>query len=147
MAVDYSASSANALRRAITLAGIHGASLEIIHVMFPPNRDPWGKVLEGRLDEESSYETVVRERESKRLEEFLAPFADRLATLPTQKLCMEGESPSAAITAHVQAAEIDLTVMGSHGASWVEDFVLGSNTERLMHDSTSSVLITRARNG
>ncbi len=143
--VDFSLSSAVGLSRAIEIAKLHQASLEIIHVMFPPSRDPWGRVLESRRDDEVDYETIVRQRARDRMDAFLAPFAGRLEGIESTTLLMEGASPSAAIAAHVEAEAVDLTVIGSHAGSWVEDFVLGSNAERLMHDSTSSVLIARGR--
>ena len=143
--VDFSLSSAVGLGRAIEIAKVHQASLEIIHVMFPPSRDPWGRVLEPRGDDETSYETRVRERVRGRMNAFLAPFTGRLDAIESNTLFLEGESPAAAIAAHVEAESVDLTVMGSHAGSWVEDFLLGSNTERLMHDSTSSVLVARGR--
>ncbi len=141
--VDFSQSSATGLDRAITLAAVHQASLEIIHVIFPPTRDPWGKVMDQPMDSAVSYETRVRERAKRRLDEFLEPFAGRLAAIEATVVFLEGESPAAAIAAHVDVAEIDLTVTGSREASRVADLVLGSNTERLLHDSSSSVLIAR----
>ncbi len=143
--VDFSQASAVGLGRALDAAEIHKASLEIVHVIYPPARDPWGRVLEQRMDDEASYESVVRNRANDRMEGFLAPFAGRLAGTETKRVVLEGESPAAAITAHVKAEGTDLTVIGSHAGSWMEDFVLGSNSERLIHDSTSSVLIARAR--
>lgn len=141
--VDFSASSAVGLDRAITLATVHQASLEIIHVIFPPTRDPWGRVMDQPMDSEISYENRVRERAGNRMIAFLNPFKERLAGIGSSTLLLESESPAAAITAHVDVAGIDLTVTGSRDGSWVADFVLGSNTERLLHDSTSSVLIAR----
>ena len=143
--VDFSLSSAAGLGRAIDFAKIHQASLEIIHVIFPPTRDPWGRTLEQRADDAVRYETIVTERAHNRMAAFLEPFRDRLADLDYSTTFLQGESPAAAITAHIEAQNIDLTVMGSHAGSWVEDFVLGGNAERLMHDSASSVLIARAR--
>jgi len=141
--VDFSRSSGIAVERAISFAEAHHASLEIIHVLFPPTRDPWGRVLEQPLDSPVSYETRVRERAQIRFEGFLKPWEERLAAMCATRLLLEGESPAAAIIAHVEASETDLTVMGSHEGSWIEDFVLGSNAERLLHDSCCSVLITR----
>lgn len=143
--VDFSLSSAAGLGRAIDIAEVHQASLEIIHVIFPPSRDPWGRSLELRMDDKVSYETMVIERAHDRMAAFLKPFRDRLAELDSSTTFLQGESPAAAIAAHIQAQNTDLTVMGSHAGSWVEDFVLGGNAERLMHDSASSVLIARAR--
>ncbi len=142
--VDFSLASAAGLERAIDVARIHQASLEIIHVIFPPSRDPWGRMLEQRMDDDASYETIVAERARDRMSAFLEPFLSRLAEIESSTTFLEGESPAAAITAHIKVENIDLTVMGSHAGSWVEDFVLGGNAERLMHDSTSSVLIARA---
>lgn len=142
--VDFSPSSAVSLARAVAVAEAHGASLEAIHVLYPPSRDPWGRALEQRMDADVSYDARVRERCRGRFEDFLKPFAERLAGMEFSSLVIEGESPAAAITAHVDAGDVDLTVMGSREGSWVADFVLGGNTERLLHDSSSSMLITRA---
>ena len=90
------------------------------------------------MDSDVSYETRIRERAGKRLDEFLKPFASSLARVGSSVLILEGECPAAAITAHVDASGIDLTVIGSREGSWVADFVLGSNAERLMRDSTFS---------
>lgn len=143
--VDFSPSSKAALGRAIEVARAHQAVMEIIHVIFPPSRDPWGSTLEQPMDDPTSYAEKVRQRAHSRLDTFLEPFRDRLAGIEYSILFPECESPSDVITAHVNTEKIDLTVMGSHDSSWVEDFVLGSNAERLMHDSTSSVLLARAR--
>jgi nucleotide-binding universal stress UspA family protein len=142
--VDFSPSCAAALDRAISLAKVHGAAMEIIHVIFPPGRDPWGRVMDQPMISGISYEDRVRERARAQLDEFLRPFAGQLAGIQSSIEILEGECPAAAITAHVTSTGIDLTVTGSREGSWVADFVLGSNTERLLHDSSSSVLIARA---
>jgi nucleotide-binding universal stress UspA family protein len=77
------------------------------------------------------------------MEDFLAAFAERLSVIQSSLVFLEAESPAAAITAHVAAELVDLTVTGSREGSWVADFVLGSNTERLLHDSSCSVLVVR----
>jgi universal stress protein E len=141
--VDFSDSSSAGLERAITVAKAHQASLEIIHVVFPPSRDPWGRVMDQPMDREGSYEGAVRENARRRMDAFLEPYGDHLRDIAHQVLFLEAESPAAAITAHVAAELIDLTVTGSRESSWVADFVLGSNAERLLHDSSSSVLVVR----
>jgi nucleotide-binding universal stress UspA family protein len=141
--VDFSQNSAAVVARAIKMAAAHRASLEIIHVIFPPGSDPWGRVMEQPMDAEISYETRVRERARLRMDEFLRPFAGLLDGIDSKVLILESSSPAAAITAHVDVVGIDLTVTGSGEGSWLADLVLGSNTERLLHDSTSSVLVVR----
>lgn len=142
--VDFSQSSAAVVERAITMAVTHQASLEIIHVIFPPGRDPWGRVMEQPMDAEVSYEASVRERARQRMDHFLKPIASRLAGIASKVLILEAESPAAAIAAHVDVTGIDLTIIGSDEGTWLADLVLGSNTERLLHDSTSSVLLVRS---
>lgn len=142
--VDFTPESAVSLDRAITIAAAHGASLEIIHVIFPPTRDPWGRVMDQPMDAQTSYEDNVRNLANARLNALIEPFAPRLAGLNHHTLLLEAECPAAAITAHVDVDGIDLTVVGSRDGSWMAEFILGSNTERLLHDSSSSVLIVRA---
>lgn len=141
--VDYSPSSRAALERGITLACARHGWLEILHVVFPPDRDPWGEVLDQPLDEQPVYASKVRERARHRMEQFLSPFQDRLAACQWNTHFLEGEAPAAAITAHLSTQQFDLAVIGSHQGSWLEELVLGSNAERILHDSTSSILITR----
>lgn len=144
--VDFSASSSAGLDRAITLADAHEASLEIIHVIYPPDRDPWGRVMDQPMDADTDYTQRVRERASAAMDEFLQPHAARLAKIISTVHFLESASPAAAISAHVEAAGIDLIVTGSHAGSRLEEFVLGSNTERLLHDASSSVLVARGWN-
>lgn len=141
--VDFSPVSQVALERAMVFAKAHGAALEIIHVIFPPDRDPWGRVMDQPMSATVNYETAVRERARKRLGVMLESLSGRLAGIPWEMVFLEAESPAAAITAHLDVFEIELAVMGSREGSWIEQFVLGGNTERLLHDSASSVLIVR----
>lgn len=141
--VDFSKSSAVALERAIAFSVCHHCPLEIIHVFYPPDRDPWGRVIDPPGEGEGTYAGMIRTRVGKRLDDFLLPFRGALSAITWNTHLIEGESPAAAITARVASQECDLTVIGSHEGSWIEDVVLGSNAARILHDSDSSVLITR----
>ncbi len=141
--VNFQHASKTALKRAIDFARIHQASLEIIHVIYPPDQDPWGNTMEQPADKQIPYETMIRNRAAKRLDTFLKPFSKRLDAIEWSTLILESASPAAVIAAHVNALHIDLNVIGSNDSSWVENFVLGSTTERLLHDSKCSLLITR----
>jgi nucleotide-binding universal stress UspA family protein len=142
--VDFSPTSAAGLERALTLASGYRCPLEVLHVYHPPNRDPWGAAIDPPPDEGASYADTVRERVRRRMDAFLAGHRERLSATDWHTHFIEGESPAAAITAHVAARDFDLTVIGSHQGSWLENAVLGSNAERILHDSDSSVLVVRA---
>ncbi len=47
------------------------------------------------------------------------------------------------VRAFIQENEIDLVVMGTHGASGLEEFFIGSNTEKVVRFSTVPVLAVR----
>jgi nucleotide-binding universal stress UspA family protein len=141
--VDFSASSATALDRAVSFAACHRCPLEIIHVLYPPDRDPWGRVIDPPPEGEGDYGAMIRTRVEKRLERFLEPYHDRMSGITWNTHLIEGESPAAAVTARIAAQGFDLAVIGSHEGSWIEDVVLGSNAARILHDSESSVLIAR----
>lgn len=141
--VDFSETCAMALERAIDLAAAHGASLEILHVLFPPSRDPWGKVIDQPMTTELEYEENVRRGAQARLDGFLAPFAERLEKVTWCTELLESEDPGAAIAAHVVSDMIDVTVLGTQGRTWLGGLVLGSTAERLMQDSPTSILLVR----
>ena len=141
--VDFSPSSSAALERAITLASGYRCPLEVLHVYHPPDRDPWGAVIDPPPGGDVSYADMVRERVRQRMEAFLAGHRERLSATDWNTHLIEGESPAAAITAHVAARDFDLAVIGSHQGSWLESTVLGSNADRILHDSNSSVLVCR----
>jgi len=141
--VDFSETSARALGQALDFAEAHKASLEIIHVIFPPKNDPWGEAMVHPLDSNVSYESVVRERAQRRMEVFLKPFKDRLEKLDHSTLVLESQCPAMVISAHALSDSIDLIVMGSQGRSWLGSLVLGSTAERLLNDAPSSVLVVR----
>jgi len=141
--VDFSETSARALGQALDFADAHNASLEVIHVIFPPNNDPWGQTMVHPLDSSVSYEAAVRERARRRMEVFLKPFAERLEKLEHISVVLESQCPAMAISAHALAESIDLIVMGTQGRSWLGSLVLGSTAERLLNDAPSSVLVVR----
>ena len=49
--------------------------------------------------------------------------------------------PAAQILAQVKAGGYRVTVMGAGSARWLDNFLLGSTSTRVLHDSASSVLI------
>lgn len=52
-------------------------------------------------------------------------------------------SVHAMLTAYIKEHEIDMIVMGSHGASGFKEFFIGSNAERIVRTSTVPVLIVK----
>ncbi|MGA0846209.1 MAG: universal stress protein, partial [Luteolibacter sp.] len=112
--VDFSAVSGHVIERAAALARLMGATLELIHVLYPPHCDPWGRVMEQPMDAQSSYAARVRERAQSLLSQLIADHAPALQGLTHRVCLLESISPSTAIAAHAEAHSIAWIVTGSH---------------------------------
>jgi nucleotide-binding universal stress UspA family protein len=141
--VDYSPTSAKALERAANLALSYGAHLEIIHVMFPPTEDYWGKAQSTVDMNTESYVAECRKRATEKMTKFLADCAVSLAEINHSYEICESRLPSLAITHRAIDNNVDLVVMGTHGMSGFASNFMGSNAERLINDCAVSVLAVR----
>ncbi len=140
---DFSATAGRALERGIALAVANNATLEIVHVMFPPTMDPWGEVLDHAMDSPTPYSEESRSRVQQAMKSFLAPHADALSTVFHHEVILESSSAASALTRHMVESGADLVVVGTHGLSRVAGLFLGTNAEALLHDATVSVLAVR----
>jgi nucleotide-binding universal stress UspA family protein len=140
---DFSETSKRALARGIALASANHSSLEIVHVMYPPDMDPWGETLDHAMDSPTTYAEECQTRIQRRMQDFLAPHRADLAQLPHSALILQSRCASAAITSHIRQNGADLVVLGVHGVSRITGFLLGSNAENLLQEATVSILAVR----
>lgn len=140
---DFSETADRAVVRAASLAKRHGASLEIINVMYPPNRDSWGEVLDHAADSPLSYEEECKSRMNQKMEQCLKRCGGALEGVAYEAVILESEMPSVAITEHVRSNGSDLVVMGTHGQSLLASYFIGTNAERLIQDAPVSVFAVR----
>ncbi len=140
---DFSPSASLALARGIDLAVAHAASLEIVHVMYPPSRDIWGEVLDHKSVSDLSYAEECHNEVQKEVATFIAPFKDKLGSVKHEVVILESVVPSVALTYHVQDSGADLVILGTRGLSRIAGLFLGTNAERLLHDASVSVLAVR----
>ncbi|MEX1115346.1 MAG: universal stress protein, partial [Akkermansiaceae bacterium] len=140
---DFSATAGRALERGIALAVANNASLEIVHVMYPPTMDPWGKTLDYAMDSPTPYAEEARTRVQQRMKTFLAPHADPLSAVFHNEVILESSSASAALTDHIRESGADLVVLGTHGLTRIAGLFLGTNAEALLQEATVSVLAVR----
>ncbi len=140
---DFSPTAAQALARGIDLAAAHAATLEIVHVMYPPSRDIWGEVLDHKTSSAISYAEECHNQVQKEVATFIGPFKDKLASVKHEVVILESVVPSVALTHHVQDSGADLVVLGTRGLSRIAGLFLGTNAERLLHDAGVSVLAVR----
>ncbi len=134
--VDFSNTSENALKVAVQLAKKNGSELQILHVIELAE-SLFGAEQFNVNDEQIIFFMKMAE---KRFTKFLEK--EYLEDLDLKKHVEPG-SAALAIKETVAANEIDIIVMGSNGATGLEEIVIGSNTEKVVRYSDVPVLVVK----
>lgn len=130
---DFSEEAKNALTFASELAQKEGAEITVLHVVnttqvfHPTYIDP---VLTSRLIDD------LRANAENTLDRWREEFAPGVNI----EACVEGFSLSDAINHLLDRKPADLIVMGTKGASGLQEFFIGSNTEKVVRFSNVPVL-------
>lgn len=132
--VDFSEFSRAAVERAVAIARPFHAEVTALFVLpfaFPPD--------DGRAEAAAPVapEPGVRDAVAEDLEEFLRPAREAGLEL---RLCVRSGECTGHILDLVRDREIDLIVMGTHGRSGFERWVLGSVTEAVLRKAPCPVL-------
>lgn len=130
--VDFSDYSELSLRHAMAFAEKHGAHLTVLHVLpdiknvmgFPERIPPFP---DGLVDEAN-----------RQLKYFVS--GNALPRVPYECMVHIG-TPDKTILKIAEERRADLIVMGSHGRTGYEKFLLGSVTYKLLHKSATPVLV------
>jgi nucleotide-binding universal stress UspA family protein len=137
--VDFSPYSQKALRYGSTLAHQFEANLHLLHVFDQPIHPAHyglGDDLLIRLNPEMQRRS---HEEMNRLVEQLDA-----ANVKCQTHVREGRAYSEVVR-FAQEKECDLVVMGTHGVSGLEHFLLGGTTEKVMRHASSPVLAVKLK--
>lgn len=136
--VDFSDSSAAALRLAATVGKCVGARLTLLHAItltvpsyFTPGRL---KELEREVGESREEAGATVRQFAQRV---LGPGA------PPVEIMVEEGSPADVIVAIAERLGSEWIVMGTHGRSGVKKWMLGSVAERVVRTSHIPVLVVR----
>jgi nucleotide-binding universal stress UspA family protein len=142
VAIDDSDTSQKALQEAITLAKLHGASLDIAHAIdehlvhvFNAGGSTTASTHELKHVLVAGGEDVLGRA---------AAQARAAGIEPTTRLLRgHGQHPDDLIAEAVEVAQADLLVVGSHGRRGVRRLLIGSVAENLVRKVGISVLIVR----
>ena len=132
--VDISPISRPALDRAAVLAGWYGAELTVLHVVGPLMPTLFG--LEPAFSD-APLPPVDAEMVAVELQTFVGNGVG--AKRPPQLVVRSGGA-ARTILSYAQEATIDLVVLGTHGRSGFERFMLGSVTEKVLRKAPCPVL-------
>jgi nucleotide-binding universal stress UspA family protein len=148
--VDFSETSLLAVEHATFLAKKNGAKITFIHVMEPASKPATKFAF-------SMYNMGEYEEKIEKLEQKQAEFELRKETLIREELeklekslvekglnvgisVIEKGKVSKQVCAAAEKLEADLIVMGTHGASGIREFVVGSNTYGVVADAKCPVI-------
>ncbi|NBC57980.1 MAG: universal stress protein [Bacteroidetes bacterium] len=134
--VDFSKPSENALRVAAQLAIENNAELYVLHVV------EMAETLFGTEQFNVNDEQIIffMKMAKKRFAKFLdKPFLEGLKVIDS----VEVGSPTMGIKELIEKEHIDFVVMGSNGASGIDEILIGSNTEKVVRHSDVPVLVVK----
>lgn len=142
VAIDFSQTSREALRRAVEIARDANGALHLVHVAAAPVYTAWA-VTAPDLEASGVHARYV---EDARLQ--LLDIASTLPIEPFRVTCtaLPGQ-PAAEIVAYAARAGADLLVVGAHGHGAVSRFLLGSVAEQVVRRAACPVLVVPAAAG
>jgi nucleotide-binding universal stress UspA family protein len=135
---DFSKPAVNAFRFALDIAAQSKGTVYLLNVIeLPVLHDT---VLMPVLNFEAELLKELQEKADKSFEKIIAKYA-------TENVKVVGKvlfgSVSLLITDFAKTEKIDLVIMGSHGASGIREFVIGSNAEKMVRNSMVPVLVVK----
>ncbi len=136
--VDFSPKSEEALKVAAKIARKIGGEIYVLHIVDIPNSEI--DVIEGNQVPKGPMAMMLFEATHHKFDDFLDK--DYLDGIPVYEQVMT-DSPVEGIADFAKKQQIDFIVMGSHGTSGLEEFFVGSNTEKVVRTSKIPVLVIK----
>ncbi len=138
--IDFSENSKNALRVAAEIAFKSGAALEMLHVnlasIYSTPLSEYVAVSNYVVEDLQYDETAVMELEKLKLELSAIPRFSKLDI----SIRVEDGFLYSTVNNVATDDDVDLVVMGTKGASGLNEFLLGSNTEKVIRTAPCPVL-------
>jgi nucleotide-binding universal stress UspA family protein len=144
--VDGSKNAVDAAVYAATLAAALSIPIRLLFAFPEDPRDWFGFPMEGhhtenlRLFEADTYARFRENTARKIFDAARAAMAPMAVTIETQML---GGEPARSIVEHAQPLQGAMIVMGRRGLSSLKELILGSTTQRVMHQAHCPVLVVQ----
>lgn len=132
---DFSDQAVQAFKFAVDVARQSKGEVLLLTVIEVP------VVHEAALMPSISFEEVFLKESRERAEKDFAKMKSKWAKdEPTVKTFVEFGNPSAVIRNFIDSKKVDLVVMGTKGASGLKEYLVGSNTEKIVRWSKAPVI-------
>ncbi|RMB59190.1 universal stress protein [Dokdonia sinensis] len=137
---DFSVQAENALRVAADLAKRHDAEINLLHMLELPMQLVDGAYggAKSELPEAIFFMKLAHQKFQAMM---ASPFLDGITVIETA----EFDGAFEGIMDYAKKYEADMIVMGTHGASGLQEFFVGSNTEKVVRNSEIPVLVIKNR--
>jgi nucleotide-binding universal stress UspA family protein len=135
---DFSEQAINAFRFAIDIARQSNGEVHLVHVIeLPVLHDT---VLMPVLSFEEALFEELREKAEKQFKKLETKYNDDSIKIKSKVVF---GATSRMVLDYIEENKIDLVVMGTHGASGVREFVIGSNAEKIVRRAPVPVLAVK----
>jgi len=136
--VDFSQKSEEALKVAAKIARNIDGEIYVLHLLDIPDGEV--DMIDGNQVPKGPMAMMLFEATHHKFDDFLDK--DFLDNIPVYEKVMT-DAPVEGISEFAQNNGIDFIVMGSHGTTGVEEFFVGSNTEKVVRTSKIPVLVIK----
>jgi nucleotide-binding universal stress UspA family protein len=134
--VDFSATSKEAVKHALRVAGQDQAELHFLHV-FQAEWNNWSS--RAQLAALADFEHTCRAI----LEHNLRQFGTVPPETPALYSVLQAKTPGHGIAEYCRSVDADLVVLGNRGQTKLQYILLGSTVERLLREIPCSALVVR----
>ena len=135
---DFSAPAMNAFRFALDIAQKSKGMVYLLNVIeLPAIHDP---IIMPVMTFEKDFIKELKNKTNARFDKLIAKYKPASITVKTE---VAFGSPFRMINGIVKKRRIDLVVMGTHGASGVREYFIGSNAEKVVRRSPVPVLVMK----
>jgi nucleotide-binding universal stress UspA family protein len=139
--IDGSALSRKTVKKAVALAKLSGAKITGFHVAPAYKFNVYADYIPPNFVMPKDFETRTRKVAEKHLEVVKKEAA--AADVKAQCYFVTSDFPADAIVKAVKKHGCDLVVMASHGRSGLSKLIIGSETQKVLANTTTPVLVMR----
>ncbi|GHA56417.1 universal stress protein [Pontibacter akesuensis] len=143
---DFSEEARNAYEVALAIARRTGAGIKLLHVVetpyYTPNFSATGDVMVGSNGMEQVYMLRLLEATKAQMNELIRSYPTNGVQVVHE---VEVDRPISKIKRTIKDDDVDLVVMGSKGSSGFDEFLIGSNTEKVVRSADCPVLTVKHR--
>ena len=150
VAIDHSTISRKVFEAGLSLAKTTGASLMLLHVLSPEDKDYPPPFIYSGLEYETSAEPILEAYQEKvqKFKQQELQFLQSLTEEATQagvetEFTQTSDYPGRSICEKAQKWSADLILVGSRGLTGMKEMFLGSISNYVTHHAPCSVLIVR----